>query len=319
MSKYEQLIEYIINEDEAKARELFHQIVVEKSREIYESLIDEQDLEEVGGNQVDQMVDEITTDEEGMDEAEEMDIEVDSEEDGEEDEDGMDMGDDGMDAGDDEMDMGDDGDIEGRVMDLEDALDELKAEFDSLMGDDGMDDGMDMGGDDGMDMGGDDGMDMGMGDEGDEEMPEDQYGMMEAAKKSKKEEMLKDKKAKKMTEAEWIREYVEKIGEPFPGKNTETGEVGAGGTASLNTKSVVAGKNDMGGTASNIAKGGSESDPSGTPNKKPSGLLKGGQDLIGKVQNSPGANAGKSAYKSKAPSVSKNEVGGINDKSPLAK
>lgn len=311
MSKYEQLIEYIINEDEAKARELFHQIVVEKSREIYESLIDEQDLEEVGGNQVDQMVDEITTDEEGMDEAEEMDIEVDSEEDGEEDEDGMDMGDDGMDAGDDEMDMGDDGDIEGRVMDLEDALDELKAEFDSLMGDDGMDDGMDMGGDDGMDMG--------MGDEGDEEMPEGQYGMMEAAKKSKKEEMLKDKKAKKMTEAEWIREYVEKIGEPFPGKNTETGEVGAGGTASLNTKSVVAGKNDMGGTAANIAKGGAESDPSGTPNKKPSGLLKGGQDLIGKVQNSPGANAGKSAYKSKAPSVSKNEVGGINDKSPLAK
>jgi hypothetical protein len=217
------------------------------------------------------------------------------------------------------MDMGDDGDIEGRVMDLEDALDELKAEFDSLMGDDGMDDGMDMGGDDGMDMGGDDGMDMGMGDEGDEEMPEGQYGMMEAAKKSKKEEMLKDKKAKKMTEAEWIREYVEKIGEPFPGKNTETGEVGAGGTASLNTKSVVAGKNDMGGTAANIAKGGAESDPSGTPNKKPSGLLKGGQDLIGKVQNSPGANAGKSAYKSKAPSVSKNEVGGINDKSPLAK
>jgi hypothetical protein len=221
--------------------------------------------------------------------------------------------------------MDGDGDIEGRVMDLEDALDELKAEFDSLMGGD---DGMDMGGDDGMDMG----MDADMGDEGDEQMHEGQYGMMEAdaeeeydqesvteAKKSKKEEMLKDKKAKKMTEAEWIREYVEKIGEPFPGKNTETGEVGAGGTASLNTKSIVAGKNDMGGTASNIAKGGAESDPSGTPNKKPSGLLKGGQDLIGKVQNSPGANAGKTAYKSKAPSATKNEVGGTNDKSPLAK
>lgn len=322
MSKYEQLIEYIINEDEAKARELFHQIVVEKSREIYESLIDEQDLEEVGGNQVDQMVDEITTDEEGMDEAEEMDIEVDSEEDGEEDGDGM--GDDGMDAGsDDDMGMDSGDDMENRVMDLEDALDELKAEFDALMGDGGddmgMDGGDDMGMDDGMDMGDEDSMDMGMGDEGDEEMPEGQYGMMEAAKKSKKEEMLKDKKAKKMTEAEWIREYVEKIGEPFPGKNTETGEVGAGGTASLNTKSIVAGKNDMGGTASNIAKGGAESDPSGTPNKKPSGLLKGGADLIGKVQNSPGANAGKSAYKSKAPAASKAEVSGTNDKSPLAR
>ena len=190
-----------------------------------------------------------------------------------------------------------------------------------------------MGGGD--DMGMDDGM--GMGDEGDEDMgenlivvptgetnPHDMGDYDESvyeAKKSKKEEMLKDKdkKAKKMTEAEWIREYVEKIGEPFPGKNTETGEVGAGGTASLNTKSIVAGKNDMGGTASNIAKGGAESDPSGTPNKKPSGLLKGGSDLIGKVQNSPGANAGKTAYKSKAPAASKAEAGGTNDKSPLAK
>jgi hypothetical protein len=336
MSKYEQLIEYIINEQEDKARELFHQIVVEKSRDIYESLIDEQDLEEVGGNEVESMVDEITGDEEGMQEAE------DDMGDDEEDMDaGDDMGDDeedmDMDAGDDmggddDMGMGGGDDMENRVMDLEDALDELKAEFDALMGG-GDDMGMD-----GDDMGMDDGM--GMGDEGDEDMgenlivvptgetnPHDMGDYDESvyeAKKSKKEEMLKDKmlkdkKAKKMTEAEWIREYVEKIGEPFPGKNTETGEVGAGGTASLNTKSIVAGKNDMGGTASNIAKGGAESDPSGTPNKKPSGLLKGGQDLIGKVQNSPGANAGKSAYKSKAPSVAKNEVGGINDKSPLAK
>ena len=60
MSKYEQLIEYIINEQEDKARELFHQIVVEKSRDIYESLIDESDLEEMGNNPVDEMVDEIT-------------------------------------------------------------------------------------------------------------------------------------------------------------------------------------------------------------------------------------------------------------------
>jgi hypothetical protein len=115
--------------------------------------------------------------------------------------------------------------------------------------------------------------------------------------------MLKDKKAKakkKMTEAEWIREYVEKIGEPFPGKNSETGEVGAGGSASLNTKSIVAGKNDMGGTTQNIARGGSESDPKGTPSNKPGGLLKKGGDLIGKVQNSPGANAGKTGYKTSA-------------------
>jgi len=335
MSKYEQLIEYIINEQEDKARELFHQIVVEKSRDIYESLIDEQDLEEVGGNEVESMVDEITGDEEGMQEAEdeEADIEIDSDEEDDigGDEEDMDAGDDM--GGDDDMGMDGGDDMENRVMDLEDALDELKAEFDALMGG-----GDDMGMDSGDDMGMDSGDDMGMGnDEGDEDMGENLIvvptgkptpeGMGEyeesvyEAKKDKKEEMLKDKdkKAKKMTEAEWIREYVEKIGDAFPGKNTETGEVGAGGTASLNTKSIVAGKNDMGGTASNIAKGGAESDPSGTPNKKPSGLLKGGSDLIGKVQNSPGANAGKTAYKSKAPAATKAEAGGTNDKSPLAK
>jgi hypothetical protein len=333
MSKYEQLIEYIINEQEDKARELFHQIVVEKSRDIYESLIDEQDLEEVGGNEVESMVDEITGDEEGMQEAEDDmgddEEDMDAGDDMGDDEEDMDMDADDDMGGDDDMGMGGGDDMENRVMDLEDALDELKAEFDALMGG-GDDMGMD-----GDDMGMDDGM--GMGDEGDEDMgenlivvptgetnPHDMGDYDESvyeAKKSKKEEMLKDKdkKAKKMTEAEWIREYVEKIGEPFPGKNTETGEVGAGGTASLNTKSIVAGKNDMGGTASNIAKGGAESDPSGTPNKKPSGLLKGGSDLIGKVQNSPGANAGKTAYKSKAPAASKTEAGGTNDKSPLAK
>ena len=71
MNQYEKLIEFIINEQEDKARELFHQIVVEKSRDIYESLIDEQDLEEVGGNPVGNMVDEISADEEGMQEDEE--------------------------------------------------------------------------------------------------------------------------------------------------------------------------------------------------------------------------------------------------------
>jgi hypothetical protein len=49
MNKFEQLIEYVINDEESKARELFHDIVVEKSREIYENLMAEEadeDLEE---------------------------------------------------------------------------------------------------------------------------------------------------------------------------------------------------------------------------------------------------------------------------------
>ena len=46
-NKFEQLLDYIINEEQDKAKELFHEIVVDKSREIYEGLIDEQDLEAI--------------------------------------------------------------------------------------------------------------------------------------------------------------------------------------------------------------------------------------------------------------------------------
>jgi hypothetical protein len=127
MNKYEQLIEHIINDESDKARELFHNIVVEKSRDIYESLIDESDLEEtIGGNQVEDLVDEVTIDEQGISEEEDdMDVmDMDSEEDSE-----MDFDDSGdLDAHEEEH-----GDVEDRVEDLESALDELKAEFDALM------------------------------------------------------------------------------------------------------------------------------------------------------------------------------------------
>jgi hypothetical protein len=324
MSKYEKLIEYIVNEQDEKARELFHQLVVERSRRIYESLIDEEDLEEIGGDQVEGLVDEITSDEEGMLEAEDeededADADTDTEMDMDDAEDDMDDAE--MDMDDAEMDMdmdmddaedgmddhhsdmGGNEELEDRIMDLEDSLDELKREFEELMGqgDDMGDDDMEMDAD--ADMG--DAMNMDadadMGDDEMKPMPEEME--MYEAKKVKKEEMLKAKKAKdkkKMTEAEWIREYVEKIGEPYPGNNSETSEVGAGGSATLNKKSIVAGKNDMGGSTQNIARGGSEADPKGTPSNKPSGLLKSGGDLIGKVQNSPGANAGKTGYKTSA-------------------
>ena len=68
MNKYEQLIEHIINDETDKARELFHKIVVEKSRDIYESLIDEQDLDEVGGNPVEGLAQDVQMDEEGRSE-----------------------------------------------------------------------------------------------------------------------------------------------------------------------------------------------------------------------------------------------------------
>ena len=41
-TKFEQLLDLIVNEEHDKANELFHEIVVEKSREIYENLIAEE-------------------------------------------------------------------------------------------------------------------------------------------------------------------------------------------------------------------------------------------------------------------------------------
>ncbi len=93
--KFEQLIDLIINEQEDKARELFHEIVVEKSREIYESIMDEEMMgdgmeegDEMVG-EVGQLMDEITAEETGdVVEAEEDDADIEfddgAEEDGEE-------------------------------------------------------------------------------------------------------------------------------------------------------------------------------------------------------------------------------------------
>ena len=41
-NKFEQLLDYLVNEEMDKANELFHEIVVEKSREIYENMIAEE-------------------------------------------------------------------------------------------------------------------------------------------------------------------------------------------------------------------------------------------------------------------------------------
>jgi hypothetical protein len=152
-SKFEQLIEYVINDEEAKAKELFHDIVVEKSREIYENLMNEEESEEeldedaeedseeeeldesaeedseedldesFGGDASDDLIDDVEAEEQGMQE-DDSDAEFDdaAEEDGEE------LTHD--------IEADGEGDIEDRVVDLEDKLDELMAEFESLMGGD---------------------------------------------------------------------------------------------------------------------------------------------------------------------------------------
>ena len=286
MNKYEQLIEHIINDETDKARELFHTIVVEKSRDIYENLIDEQDLDEVGGNEVEDLVDEITIDEQGMTEEEES-------EEGADEAPAMDADEMPSEEGHEEA------EIEDRVVDLEDALDELKAEFDALMA----------------------------GEEHEEEMmpgmhgdkdADEMEGMMYQEEQSEffeaKDEDEEDKEDEDAEEKEVVKEYVEKVA--APSNKTEGGEVGKGGSANVNKASTVAGKNDMGGSSANIAKGGAEANPDGTSPKatvKPKGELKG----AGSYENVPGAKAGQ-AYAKKETAV-KAEVGGVNKTSPLAK
>jgi hypothetical protein len=304
MNKYEQLIEYIINDDEAKAKALFHDIVVGKSREIYESLMDEEDQEQqgqLGGNPVNDLTDEVNADEQGMaEEEDDMDDMGDDEIGTDDSEDGGDFG------GDDEMGMGSEegeGDIEDRVMDLEAALDELKAEFDSMMGGEGGDD--DMGGDDmGDEMGAMGGNEMGM----DMGAPEDEGMYMEGDNPFAKSGSGKSGSGKsasgsgsgsgKKSAAESIREYVEKVSDGHgaeKGGQGEGHEVGKGGSTSVNKQSLVAGKNDMGGTSANIAKGGSEQAPDGTsPKGKTSGFVKSASevDVAKRNVNKPGGNKG---------------------------
>jgi hypothetical protein len=118
-------------------------------------------------------------------------------------------------------------------MDLEDALEDLKAEFDSMMGDDEApadDEG-------GMDMD----MDMDADDEGDDDEAEEEAMAFETTDEEVDEA---DK-----SETETMREYVEKV-------TASMGDTGTNGT-----KSAVAGKNDMGGTAGNLNQGAVSGDP----------------------------------------------------------
>jgi hypothetical protein len=257
-NKFEEMLERLINEDKQGAEELFHEIVVAKSRDIYESLL-ETDLDEIdeASKDDDEEVDEASEDDEdkvdeASDEDDDLEENFDLDEFEVEGDDAMGgdptddmMGDLEIDGGDEDGEEGS-GDIEDRVVDLEDALDELKAEFEKIMagdedGEEGSDDEIDMD-----DMGGDE--------EGDEEGEEKEaFNFGEAEDKDEDvDEGSYKKKSKKseMSATETMREYVEKV----------TAKMGDNGT---NTKSTVAGKNDMGGTTANIVKGG-ESKGEGT-------------------------------------------------------
>lgn len=128
--KYEQLINFIINEDESKAKELFHEIVVEQSREIYESIMAEEMMgvdEEGMGGEVGDLLDEITAEEAGMME-DDKEAEMDSEEDfgDEESEELFDL-----EADSEESDASE---VEDAVVRIEDKLDQFMDEFEALLG-----------------------------------------------------------------------------------------------------------------------------------------------------------------------------------------
>jgi hypothetical protein len=158
MNRFEQLIEYVINDEEAKARELFHDIVVEKSRQIYENIMAEEaqeeleeaadeDIEEgnmMGGDAQSDLIDDVE-----MEEESDMNMEAE----GDDEEFSMSADDDGEEA---EFSMGDEGSSDepatkDDIMNLEDKLDQLMAEFEDLMGSDDMGDGDDFGPDEGGD------------------------------------------------------------------------------------------------------------------------------------------------------------------------
>ena len=263
-NQFEAMLEALINEDQETAKEIFHNIVVGKSREIYEELLkedfsmNEAEEEEEGAGEEEE---EGSSEEEGSENPFGGEEEEGSDEEGEEDFGGEEEGEEDPFGGEE---GGEDGALEDRVMDLEDALDELKAEFEELMAQEGEEGNHDMGaidaagdGVEGDDFGGDD-----MGGAGEED------------------------------ELQAFMEYVDKVALPKHGDN------------GANAKSVVAGKNDMGGTVANIARGGSEKGVEANKGQlKGNGVFKGGKPQLqdGGNVNVPGANAGKTAFKKKEP------------------
>jgi hypothetical protein len=309
-NKFEEMLERLVNEDKEGAEALFHEIVVEKSRDIYESLLEDEEVEETTDEEVDEAADEeVDESEEDLDEATDEEVDEASDEDLDESDEELDeadeevdenffdmaegdpvddmmgdiedpdMGGDDMEPemGDDDMGMGDEeGDVEDRVADLEDELEALKAEFEAMMGDE--EPGDEEPADDmPMDMDSEEGEDDEAEEEAvafeatDEEVEEATDEEVEEAT----DEVEESKTPKSQTEI--MREYTDKV-------SASMGDNGA------NSKSVVAGKNDMGGTTANIAKGG-DGGAGGTAGGLAAPSTK--EDNAGNV-NVPGGKASKS-------------------------
>ena len=288
-TKFEQLLDYLVNEEMDKANDLFHEIVVEKSREIYENLISEEMADESD-------IDESEETDESAEDLEEDDSE--SLEDSMEYEAEEEPGDDMPSADSPVMDKGDDllGDIEDApedaedeaMMDIKNAIAELEAAFAELEAAQSDEDGSDEFSDE-------------EGDEefGDEEGDEE-FGDEEDDNREMEETMGLAMEGKRMT-----REYVEKVGSDWEKGSTQKtqGQYAGAGTgdkdgAPHEGKSAVSsgkGKPTTGATASNIL--GDKSTGEGTnvgtkPTGKTGGLVKNPQDMKTGNGNVPGGKMG---------------------------
>ena len=311
-SKFEAMLELLVNEDKEGAEALFHEIVVEKSRDIYESLLEDEEVDESDDEVEEASDEEVDESDEDLDEADEeveesdddleegfdldeFEVEADPMMGGDPADDMMGDMEPDMD-GDDDMDMDGEGDVEDRVEDLEDALEDLKAEFEKMMaGDDEGD--MDDEGDDDMDM------DMDMDDEepeeeaftyesADEEVEEASDEEVEESDDEVEEASDEEVDESVKTAGEQMREYVEKVA---PAKHGDNG---------ANTKSSVAGKNDMGGTTANILRADTEESGeagAGTTIKGNPVQKQAPAAMNTKNINVPGGKAGKTSFKKKEP------------------
>jgi hypothetical protein len=263
-SLLEQMLERLVNDDQAKAEELFHEYVVGKSREIYENLIEAEMADDEEEEEVDEAAEDEDAEEEKVDEEfEEVAYEGDDEM--------PPMGGDPTDDLEGEMGPEEDGDLadeseEELFQDLDSIVDELQSRFDALGG------GDEAGAD--------------MGDEmGDDEM-KDNFDLAT------------------------VREYVEKVpgGHGVEKKGEGEGKYSGTGTQSdsvnVNAKSIVAGKNDMGGTTANIlsSRNGADSGEVGAGRTIKGSALNGQkpkEDNAGNI-NVPGGKAG-GAFSTKEP------------------
>jgi hypothetical protein len=273
-TKFEQLLDYLVNENHEKANELFHEIVVEKSREIYENLIAEEetddDVEESfeledaysteggdnTGDETDDFGGEISVDGDNFDDS---DSEHEEEPEHEKAEDTAIL------------------DIKHAIQELESAFAELEAAQGSEKSEMGWEDDGEDDGEEGPEF------------DDDEETEDEMMGMPAM-------------EGRRMT-----REYVEKVGHNYGGNTQkQQGDYAGAGTGENQSRPVEgkspvssgSGKPTTGATSENIAQGGDEGQKNTgtTPNKVNKGITpEKSEQFTGKdweTNSAPGGKAG---------------------------